>query len=83
MKYTPDEETNLRKRYQEGKSAVRWAMLAMFFLITAAIAQLVWFFFLLTDNKNTVLAFIVTVGAFVLAEYCRWCANDSKPESWK
>lgn len=80
----PEEEIEkLQKKYREGRTAVRWAALAILFMIGAVVAQVVWFIHVITDNPNAKASFIAMVGSLVLAEYCRWCANDSKPESWK
>lgn len=66
-----------------GSSTLRWMAMALIFMIIAAITQVVWFIMLVTKNPNTKLSFIVMVGSYLLAEYCRWCARDSEPESWK
>lgn len=83
MKYTPENERSLIQQIKEGKSAIRWAVLAILFLVAAVLTNLYWFFCLLTEKPNVKVAFIAMIGFIVLAEYCRWAANDSKPESWK
>lgn len=81
--YTEPEIDELERKAKQGRSAIRWGLLAVIFLITAGITQIVWFIWILTENSNAKAAFVIMVGSFVLAKYCRWCANDARPEDWK
>lgn len=65
------------------KSSLRWMGLALFFMVLAVAGQITWLIFLVTDNENALTAFVVFVGSYIIAEYCRWCAKNSQPKSWK
>lgn len=76
---TPEQKQELA----DAMSALRWSFLALVFMISSTVAQVVWLIFLLTDNPKTKLVFMIFVGSFVLAEYSKWCSKTSKPENWK
>lgn len=82
--YNPDPKIQrTEQELRDSRSALRWIALATIFMIISAISQIVWFVFLVKENPNTLAAFIVMVGSFVLGRYCKWCSDDVKPEGWK